>query len=299
VQFVTARGQKKYTSVWAERWRGIKFALGAASPFGLTEIGAQDYRGIPFRRKVIVGAMITDVDFTAADLNHMRLENCFLRRCSFDRADLTELVTRATQFEDCSFKKADLRRAHIGYYGTDFKRCKFDGARTERVGFLNAVFSDVEFIGQDWNHTDFRASGFWNCRFKGTLKDVAFRGDYLMPLERKIAGPPQRTGLHTVSFRDTELHWVGTHNGCVLESVTLPANSSAFICEVTALNSTYISYEQRSNEYEVFDKYMKIILPGTRSQVEKIISKYDLVELGGMEIGTTLYERLKSILLKV
>ena len=291
---VTARITKKAISTWVERWRDREVALGDPSPFGVTDAGSRDFRGVSLRNVVLKDSVVGDADFTAADLDHMRIENCALRNCNFDRATLTQLVTKASRFDDCRFRKADLRIANIGYCGTDFCRCVFDGVRVTRAGFLNAVFTDVEFIGKDWSHTVFNASGFWNCSFRGALKGITFRGDYLFPTQREIAGEPHRTGLHNVSFANADLHWVEFSNGCKLENVVLPTNGSVFICQARNLISAYASFGPGSKEHEVLTRYLGIVRPNPLKQSEEIISRNDLIKLGGDEMGAMLYALLKS-----
>jgi uncharacterized protein YjbI with pentapeptide repeats len=200
---LTIRGTNAANLAYARRWAGKEFALEGPSPFGNTETGAKDYRGVSFAQRTISNLEINDADFSASDLRHLRVDGCAFRNCSFERAILTELVTRASRFDECRFGKADLS--------------VFNGAKLARVGFLNAVFTNVSFDGKDWSHTDFRASGFWNCSFSGVLKDIIFRGSYLFPYQMEISGEPRRTGLHNVDFTKADFHWVGAYTASTSE----------------------------------------------------------------------------------
>ena len=288
------RTDKTRISAWAGRWSDTELILGAPSPFGLTETGLQDYRGARIRHAVLRSISISDADFSGADLRNIRIENGELRNCIFEGASLVEMITRESNFNRCDFRRADLRMAHIGYGGTDFTSCTFDGVKIARVGFLNAVFTDVNFSARDWKRTDFRASGFWNCSFRGLLEDVTFRGDYLLPSHREISGPPRKTGLHNVSFEGAELHWVGFYNGCQLENITLPADGSAFQCRVRDLVALYADYDEKAIGFDEFTRYLGIIRPNSSEQNEEIVSAHDLIKIGGTELGTMLYANLKS-----
>jgi uncharacterized protein YjbI with pentapeptide repeats len=279
---------------WAQRWVGRELVPGDPSPFGMTETGKQDYRGVSFTRRTITNLEVNNADFSGADLRNLRIESCTFGNCIFERATLVEWVTRASKFDECRFNKADLRQAQIGYGGTDFCKCTFDGVRTTRAGFHNAVFVGVDFNGNDWSHTDFSASGFWDCSFRGTLNDIIFRGGYLFPYQLEISGEPRRTGLHNIDFTNADLHWVGAYNGCKLERIILPADGSAFICEAKDLMLLSAKFDLGSKEHEALFIYLKIIRPDPSTQVQKIISKNDLERVGGSEIGSTLYTILKS-----
>src|SRR5690348_10868213 len=133
---VTNRVHKATIATWEQRWAKREFVLGEASPFGNTEDGAEDYRGLSYRNQRIASLSICHADFTSASLDHLIVEKCLFKRCIFDRAVLTQLVTRQSKFEECLFRKTDLRMAGIGYFGTDFDRCTFDGVRVARASFL-------------------------------------------------------------------------------------------------------------------------------------------------------------------
>jgi hypothetical protein len=283
----------KQLSVWQQRWDGVECTLEGPSPFGLTDKGAQDYRGACGGDRSIAGASIADSDFTGADLHHLRLENCVFQRCDFDRADLTQLVTLTSQFEDCCFNKADLRAANIGFHGTHFRRCKFSGVRVTRINIINVSFTDVAFNGPEWRNTDFGVSAFWNCNFKGMVAGMTFRGEVAYPSQREMVGKLQQPGLHNVSFLDAQLRFVDFRDGCALEDVVMPADGSAFICSVVALKSAYGRRTDHPDEYDVFRKYLQIFYLGDL-QSKMVISKHDLIEVGGSEIGTKIYLRLRN-----
>ena len=278
---------------WTERWRRDRFLPGRPSPFGRTETGANDYRGVSHANNALRNLEIRDSDFSVADLHRTRIENCHFSNCQFTRANLTDLYIRSSRFENCQFDRADLRIAHIGYNGTEFDRCTFARVNVSRAGFLNAIFSNVCFDGGDWSRTDFCASGFWNCSFKGTLSDITFRGTYLFPYQREVAGEPRCTGLHSVDFFDAELHWVGVYNSCALEDITLPANGHAFMCNVNDLIAVSKTFGATSGERQLIDKYLQIIRPDPATQITKIISRNDLAKIGG-DAGITLYSLLRS-----
>lgn len=250
------RYRKTIVESWRERWRGRKIGLSEQSPFGHTEQGLSDYRGLPLEDAEFKSLTVIGSDFSFANFDDSIIEECTVRQCLFHRSVLTRLSIWKSEFEDCEFIKADMRASHIGFNGTHLLRCRFDGANVRRVGFINAVFRDIEFDAKTWNHTDFGASGFWNCSFSGQLQDIMFRGNYLLPSDQYKK--PEHTGLHGVSFENATLRWVGLRNGCDLEDIKLPADGSAFICCAKDLIRFCVHVHFDSEEYSILSNYLDI-----------------------------------------
>lgn len=278
------------------RWLGRSCGPNTPSPFGVTADGLGDYRGAPLSSLgALEGVAFRANDFSIADFQSLRITGCFFQNCVFDRADLRHVVIRSSQFENCRFQGADLRFAQIGIAGSMFNRCAFDGARVARAGFHNPVFENIMFEGPDWKNVDFRASGFWNCAFRGDLRGVMFRGDYQYPTQREISGEPKRTGLHKVSFDEAEFFWVGFSNGCVLDEILLPESGSAFICQVEPLlkcESELVAAYPTEIAQRVA-KYFDVIRVHASLQQERIVSRNDLVTLLGEKNGFEVYEVMK------
>jgi uncharacterized protein YjbI with pentapeptide repeats len=279
-----------------ERWSGHAPILGESSPFGVTADGCQDYRGAPISHvQGAEGLLVEGCDFSDASFRNLRMAGCSFKNSIFDSADMSHISIRSSEFANCRFQKTDLKLAQVGITGSKFNRCIFEHVRVARAGFHNPVFEDMVFDGPDWRSVDFRASGFWNCAFKGDVRGVVFRGDYQLPVEREINGPPGRTGLHNVSFADAELFWVGFTNGCLLVDITLPRSGSAFICNVSPL----LNFEHNLTSLypaEVAEraaKYFEIVRVYAPLQPVQIVSRNDLVDRVGPDNGPKLFELLK------
>ena len=278
---------------WTRRWPNESSIPSGPSPFGVTENGRQDYRGVSVRSQKLRNEKIIDADFSYADLHHLQIVDCTFENCCFDMAILTQLYAIKSRFEGCSFVKADLRIAQLGMQRTDFRRCEFDGVKVKKAGFYNVVFEEVKFRAQDWSHVDFGASGFWNCWFEGSLVGISLRGRYLYPSQREMHGEPVKTGLHNVSFAKANLHWIGVHDGCVLENIILPENGSAFICLSKDLIGFALAAQLPRDEAMAMREYLRIIRPDSDAQEKKIISKCDLQEIANENVGRDLYDRLR------
>lgn len=136
-----------------------------ASPFGTTEAGLVDLRGVrlttPIRYQRAAGVDLSDVTFAdGASVTESELEGCvldridmrgvFVRRrfagCSFVGAKLTG-ARLGGEFTDCDFSGATLSRSVAS--GVRFERCTFTGASlravmwTTRCVFDHCVFDGV------------------------------------------------------------------------------------------------------------------------------------------------------------
>jgi uncharacterized protein YjbI with pentapeptide repeats len=288
------KSRQRGHSELVKRWTREQYPLVGPSPFGHTKTGALDFRGVPFRDGKLEHIAISNADFTSAQFYRLTLVNCTFHNCVFTSAVFLDSVVDACEFHQCDFRQADWRLALIGCHGTDFRRCLFDGVMLKDTGFFNAIFSEIDLRGEDCKHIDFAASGFWDCSFEGALEDVTFRGDYLFPYQEEISGTPRRSGLHNVSFERASLKWVAFTNGCALDNIILPADGCAIMCNVSQLYRIGDILEDSSRKLIVFEEFLKIKSPSWKAQQKTIVSKNDLLDIGGKEVGSDLYSIIKS-----
>ena len=281
----------------AERWRDPVPFPDSPSPFGATAAGLQDFRGAPLTHLThLEGMDVRSGDFSGADLRHLRITDCSFKDCIFDRTNLADAKIKSCDFENCEFLKTDLRIAHIGMSGSSFSHCRFGGVRVARAAFGNPIFQRIVFHGRDWQHVDFRASGFWNCAFTGEVRGVTFRGDYQFPSQREMHGRPIKTGLHSVSFEDAELYWVGLTNGCILENIVLPKTGSAFICGTATLLDCekLLASVICSDRFHNIEGYFKIVRVHAPLQPARFVSRNDLIDYLGDDEGSEFYNILQK-----
>jgi hypothetical protein len=282
------------------RWAGRAPASDGSSPFGNTEDGRADFRGADLSGALYEHQMVQDVDIAGANIQHARISDCSFENCVFDGADLRGTWIRQSSFRNCSFRKSDLRMAALGIWNGLFDQCIFEGVRTQRTSFHNPVFRGTKFLGKDWSHSDFSASGFWDCAFVGQVTDVMFRGTYQSPTMREL-GPPKDTGLHRVSFADAELLHVGLTDECVLDHVIMPKSGSAFECATADLLNAEEQLQKAflHTPLKYIPAYFKMQRDYGKSQVRCIVSKHDLVKWETDEhLGAKVYEFLKDLLAK-
>lgn len=133
------------------------------SPFGLTDEGFEDYRGITLAEAVrylsIERVDLSDAVFKdGASINESEAKGC-----KFERMDMRNVFVRR-KFDSCSFVGAKLNGARLGgeFIGCDFSRsnlsrsfatdckfvdCKFAGANLSGIHFISCVFEGCDFTG--------------------------------------------------------------------------------------------------------------------------------------------------------
>ncbi len=162
-----------------ERWRDFGSELPSSSPFGNTADAHADFRGISLSKHGrLQGRQLHNCDFSFSDFSGLLLERCSFERCIFTATRFDNSADHQNVFLDCDFTQSSFRSSGIGYKSSRYMRSRFDGCSFSKAVFANAIFRDVVFVNNKMVGLDFNASGFWNCKFTGSLKDVWFRGRY-------------------------------------------------------------------------------------------------------------------------
>lgn len=132
----------------------LKQGLLPISPFGKTNKGSVDLRGIPLKEPLL----LSDVSFDNLDLSFSNIQKLLSIRCSF---------------VDCSFEGAtvSLLNNESGFYRVDFSR-----AEISKSGSAGAAkFFACNFNGSDLTGGNFKTGSFENCDFsRATIKLVEF-----------------------------------------------------------------------------------------------------------------------------
>lgn len=247
-----------------------------------------EFNGIPMEETepapFVKCAKWKSFDFTASKLKHLRLTECELSDCLFDRCQLEDFRVWATAFRECSFTRASLRGAVLGavengkrnvYSGVDFS-----GADLRRTVYTAAVFERCNFRHSKLEGIDFGTSTFRDCVFEGELRDVIF-------YQRGFKGesfPPNE--MLNVDFSQAKLHDVG-FRGLTLDQVKLPDDSGHIVIRNVAatLNRLIGALNQQS---DTTAKKLLAFLNIDRewrppNQVQMVINLEDLAETVGDE----------------
>jgi len=141
--------------------KSLKMGPMPESPFGLTELGMADFRGVtlaePLRYLKVSNVDLSDVLFKeGASINESEME-----RCRLDRVDMRNVFVRRS-FSDCSFVKAKLSGARMG---REFVRCDFTGANLSKSFATDCKFTGCNFAGATMSDVHFISCTFEGCDF--------------------------------------------------------------------------------------------------------------------------------------
>ena len=169
---------------------------------------------------------ISGVDFTDAELSHLRLFGVTLVDCCFDDADLRDLRMWATHIENCSFKKADLRGSGLGgliderrnlLRGVDFSEADMRQTAWASASLERCLFKDTCLVG-----INFSGSTFSHCTFEGEVRDVIFNRHMF-----KREDLPANT-MNDIDFTNARLRFVDFRR-LKLDRVRFPQDSEHLV----------------------------------------------------------------------
>lgn len=167
-----------------------------SSPFGSTDGGQIDLRGISVNEPVILsGGSLAGVDFSHARLSKLLCVKATISDCKFDNSEMVFLgndskvyrssfnearlatsgSTGMTEFNECSFNKTDLTGGM--FKQGRFFACKFSEATLDRVEFGESVIEASEVAGSlskcffrgPIKQCDLTEATFLDCAFYGAL----------------------------------------------------------------------------------------------------------------------------------
>jgi len=242
----------------------------------------------------IQGAKWQNLDFTGSKLNGLRLFDCELRNCRFDRCHLRDLRVWATTFGECSFTGANLRKSVLGgvrngkrnsYSGVDFSGADLRETVYKAAAFERCIFRDAKL-----ERIDFQTSTFEDCVFEGELRDLlfyrrGFDGD-AYPANEMVNVDFSRAKLHDIGFR-----------GLTLDRVKLPEDTDHIVIknvDITLDRLTAALKHQDDTTAKKLTAFLNIdrkwIAP---NQVQKVINVQDLADTVGREGVNRLRELLQ------
>lgn len=143
--------------------KSLKMGPMPESPFGLTELGMLDYRGVNLSEPVRY-LTVNNVDFSDAIFRDgASINESELTGCTLDRIDMRNVFIRRS-FDDCSFVKAKLSGAR---FGGDFVGCDFTGANLSKSFATDCRFKGCSFMGGTLANVHFISCIFEDCDFSG------------------------------------------------------------------------------------------------------------------------------------
>jgi uncharacterized protein YjbI with pentapeptide repeats len=231
----------------------------SVSPFGRTEEGLLDFRGLPLTSSLIIEndpgagwcseahrADISDADFSESSWQGFDLEHSTLERCRFSKAKFVgNLFFRETcftgcVFEDCSFR--DVRFVDSKIEKTHFRKLKVKTSK--QLNFIAAKIDGCSFEGtmRKISFSMGAVSSISHTSFSGTLTDCTFWGHpevILLDAEKGIYGkiPPSEVDnrMDGVDFSKASLILCSISNSyCYLDKVIPPAPENNCIALLNA-----------------------------------------------------------------
>lgn len=224
---------------------------------------------------------ISGVDFTGAELSHLRLFGVTLVDCRFDNADLKDLRMWATHIENCSFKKADLRGSGLGgimderrncFRGVDFSEADMRQTAWSSASLEHCLFRDTCLAG-----INFWGTAFSHCTFEGEVRDVIFNRHMF-----KREDLPANTMDH-IDFSKARLRFVEFRR-LKLDRVTFPHDSEHLV--LTDYRRVLGRAIERLREFdEPTAKKLVFFLSGgfkwtLEDQAQGVLNMEDIKELG-------------------
>ncbi|QUL54892.1 pentapeptide repeat-containing protein [Paenibacillus tritici] len=144
-----------------------------ASPYGLTEAGLEDYRGVTLT-ETLQYLTVQGVDLSYARFeDSASLNTSTFTHCGFDGVKLDGRFVTHT-FSHCSFRGAKLNNARIS---KEFHDCDFTGCNLSKVIANDVSFTRCRFSGANFRWAIFTYCRFEECSFEGAIcQDSSFAG---------------------------------------------------------------------------------------------------------------------------
>lgn len=169
---------------------------------------------------------LENVDLSYAVLYESVWDKCLFKNVIFrlTKADYSKFW--ACKFEDVIFEKTYLKEALMnatlendsGY----FKNVNFNEVNLKGTTYTNTLFEKCNFLECKLDHVDFNGSRFIDCKFRGRLSEVFFRGNEMV--NHKLY--PQRKSIPNkminVDFSDATMESVEFLDGIDLSTCVFP-----------------------------------------------------------------------------
>lgn len=165
------------------------------------------------------------IDFSYAEIDHLRLFLCELKNCLFRGAAVRDWRSWGTRYTDCDFSQANLQNSNIGgaeYKGkrVEYINCIWRKGNLKQVHLSGGTYRDCRFEDIRLVDEQVRDARFSNCTFNGRLESIRFDG---RDTESKSAPWPVRAdAMANCDFSGCTLVDC-TFMGIDMRTVTLPA----------------------------------------------------------------------------
>lgn len=147
------------------------------SPFGLTNSGYQDYRGLSIEEPLRpINLRLEKYDFSHSKFNRLIIAESALRKFIFDFSTLIWGDYKST-FCDLSFKQSNMRGSGFGGKMSSYENCDFSKANMSGCNGSRAVFKECSFEKTSLNNSILGSLRFEKSVFSGDIKKVMLSGN--------------------------------------------------------------------------------------------------------------------------
>jgi uncharacterized protein YjbI with pentapeptide repeats len=211
------------------------------------------------RDVMLTGVRWRRIDFSGANLQHLRLFSSTVEDCLFEDTPCDDLRLWDTTVTDSSFAKAKLRHSAIGTWHEKkrnrWRNVSFDAADLSNASAEACELSGVSFRGARLNGMDFSQAQVVDCVFTGKMKDVLFDG-------RKLPERADPAALRRVEFRDAVFDEV-EFRGCLFDEVRLPNQPGVRLINnfpVVARKAIELAAEFPTDYARVLESFLEYLL---------------------------------------
>lgn len=238
---------------------------------------------------------LESIDFTYSDLRYSYLIECNISNCIFEETNATEVHFVACNLLNCIFRKTNLSYSfineNIGSNSGSIKNAEFIESNLSDAFFYFPIIENCNFENCNLFKTDFDGSRFKDCKFKGTLDSLWFRG-YSTHATKSILGifnrvNPQKypNKMINVDFTQSKLIGVAFEYSIDLSSCKFPEDENYIL--VKNLKETYSKAQKIiDKEWEGEDKRVGLgfiediyFTPKTKNQPNDLIDKHMLAKV--------------------
>jgi hypothetical protein len=286
------------------RWQYVAIDISRPSPFGKTDCGFDDFRGISLDWPEGVLRPTYQVNFSQADFSFCELvdisfENSNFDNCLFSKSAWEDCSLNESGFVGCDFSDAKLTAVGLSWINrSNFEHCSFKHSKLKKVTFKLCNFKDVTIDGDRWTHLEFEETQFHRCHFEGKFEHCLFRGlDHLRDKAEKVR---QRGGIFDSDMSSAVLGIDVEFKGELeLRSNMLPSNGSMIIVahgEIREIAKRLAA--EKKNLVEPTSLWRALdILGGSYKEVKdgfQVIFKDSAIAIFGQSMGLEVFEILKA-----
>ena len=251
----------------------------ASSPFGATEAGLVDFRGLPVPKPLILRQLkLSGIDLSFASFPKLILIGCDCQSVNLDGAS-GALLLNASRLAHLSCSGARLADSgSVGgasCAGGSFKGCDLSGAVFKDTRFVECDFSDARL-----DDVDFGSSTIERSRFFGSIRKCFFRGSVV------------QCDFKDAKFIDSAFYGAEFVE-CIFSTETLHVTDLAHLIERMQDIEVAASLSTRGKKsLELWRSIFEELNPSIKHW---LIDKRSLVDTDGREVGEELFQYFQQI----